>query len=80
MDLNFHALSFITLLAYPGRNEVKTETFVVTIPGQGWHTYQGRWVDVHVSQSPPRDEEGKLFDVFERGLSFAPSKAQPAPR
>jgi hypothetical protein len=40
-----------------------------------YFAHQGRWVDVHASQSPSRDEEGKLFDVFDRGLSLAPSKA-----
>jgi hypothetical protein len=45
-----------------------------------YFAYQGRWVDVHASQSPPRDDEGKLFDAFERGLSYAQTKAQPGAR
>ena len=42
--------------------------------------HEGRWLDVHASQSPAREDEGLLFEAFEKGLSCSPAKARPGSR
>ena len=65
-------------------------SYLVNPPGQAsgktnrhvnyYFSHEGRWVDVHASQSPARDEEAKSFEDFESGLSYGPAKSIPTTR
>lgn len=39
--------------------------------------HEGRWLDVHISQSPPRPDEDDLFAAFEKSLACGPTKPAP---
>ena len=41
-----------------------------------YFAFQGRWVDVHVSRYLSGDDDAKLFDTFERSLTYKIAEAK----
>lgn len=60
------------LIAPPGNANGKVNRHV-----NYFIAHQGRWLDVHISQSPPSPDEDEVFAAFEKSLACGPSRPQP---
>ena len=60
------------LIAPPGDDNGKVNRHV-----NYFIAHQGRWVDVHISQSPPSQDEDEVFAAFEKSLSCGSNPPRP---